>query len=183
MTVEATAPDVLDIDVGELNAEQLRVRPSEAPRTRRRNSASGTWLAANGVERDYGEAVSWFRRAAEQGNALAQDDLGVMYRDGRGVPEDYEQAVRWVPPGGRARQRRRPETSASCTVPGRGVREDEEEAARWYRRAADQGNPRAQYNLGLAHGSSTAGFQQHGGTARRPTRATPTPQERLDGLR
>jgi TPR repeat protein len=34
---------------------------------------------------------------------------------------------------------------------GRGVPQDYAEAARWYRRAAEQGDPQAQYNLGLAY--------------------------------
>ena len=32
---------------------------------------------------------------AEQGDARAQNNLGVMYDDGRGVPQDYAQAVKW----------------------------------------------------------------------------------------
>lgn len=34
--------------------------------------------------------------AAEQGNARAQYNLGVMYANGTGVPEDYVQAYAWV---------------------------------------------------------------------------------------
>ena len=33
--------------------------------------------------------------AAEQGNADAQDNLGVMYANGKGVPQDYKIAVKW----------------------------------------------------------------------------------------
>jgi len=32
---------------------------------------------------------------AEQGNAYAQDNLGVMYEYGQGVPQDYAEAVKW----------------------------------------------------------------------------------------
>ena len=32
---------------------------------------------------------------ARQGNASAQNSLGVMYADGEGVPEDDVEAVRW----------------------------------------------------------------------------------------
>ena len=32
---------------------------------------------------------------AEQGNAIAQNNLGIMYRRGRGVAENYAEAVRW----------------------------------------------------------------------------------------
>ncbi len=48
-----------------------------------------------GVAQDYGDAVKWYRRAAEQGNALAQFNLGVMYANGQGVAQDYAEAVKW----------------------------------------------------------------------------------------
>jgi hypothetical protein len=32
---------------------------------------------------------------ANQGNAIAQTNLGVLYRDGKGVPQDYAEALRW----------------------------------------------------------------------------------------
>jgi TPR repeat protein len=35
-------------------------------------------------KRDAAEAVRWFRKAAEQGNADAQINLGLMYESGRG---------------------------------------------------------------------------------------------------
>jgi TPR repeat protein len=37
----------------------------------------------------------WYRRAAESGNANAQNNLARMYEDGRGVPKDYSEAVKW----------------------------------------------------------------------------------------
>ncbi len=48
-----------------------------------------------GVPQDYARAVKWFRKAAEQGQALAQSNLGFMYYEGRGVPQDYAQAHMW----------------------------------------------------------------------------------------
>ena len=39
--------------------------------------------------------MSWFRKAAEQGEARAQTALGVMYEDGHGVPPDYVLAHMW----------------------------------------------------------------------------------------
>ena len=35
---------------------------------------------------DYAQAVSWYRKAAQQGYAEAQYTLGWMYANGRGVP-------------------------------------------------------------------------------------------------
>ena len=62
-----------------------------------------------GVVRDYEAAVALYRRAAEQGDARGQGNLGAMYSNGWGVPQDKEVAVRWYPPGGRARKRARAE--------------------------------------------------------------------------
>jgi len=39
--------------------------------------------------------VKWLRRAAEQGFADAQNDLGYLYAYGRGVPQDYVAAHMW----------------------------------------------------------------------------------------
>ena len=41
------------------------------------------------------EAVSWFRKAAEQGHAEAEYHLGRCYRDGEGVAPDLSEAIRW----------------------------------------------------------------------------------------
>lgn len=40
-------------------------------------------------------AVKWFTLAAEQGEANAQSNLGVMYAKGEGVPENDKTAVKW----------------------------------------------------------------------------------------
>ena len=45
---------------------------------------------------DDAEAVRWFRLGAEQGNALAQFNLGLMYTKGEGVPEDDVTAYAWL---------------------------------------------------------------------------------------
>ena len=41
------------------------------------------------------EAVKWFRKAAEQGDAIAQFALGFMYYKGKGVEPDNGKAYRW----------------------------------------------------------------------------------------
>jgi TPR repeat protein len=48
-----------------------------------------------GVPQNYAEAVKWYRKGADQGNAHAQTFLGIMYRDGQGVPQDYVEAHKW----------------------------------------------------------------------------------------
>ena len=48
-----------------------------------------------GVTRDYAEAMRWYLMAANQGNALAQDNIGDLYANGLGVPRDLGQARQW----------------------------------------------------------------------------------------
>ena len=60
------------------------------------NTISGTCTAiGEGVPQDYAAAASWYRKAAEQGYARAQNNLGVMYDNGEGVPQDYVTAHMW----------------------------------------------------------------------------------------
>ena len=40
--------------------------------------------------------IEQLRKAAEQGAASAQFNLGVIYDNGEGVPQDYVQAHKWV---------------------------------------------------------------------------------------
>src|SRR5262249_55913234 len=40
-------------------------------------------------------SAMWFRKAAEQGDALAQCTLAEIYDAGRGVPQDHAEALKW----------------------------------------------------------------------------------------
>ncbi|MDP7056148.1 MAG: sel1 repeat family protein, partial [Alphaproteobacteria bacterium] len=44
---------------------------------------------------DYATALREWKPLAEQGNARAQNNLGVMYEKGLGVLQDYKTAVKW----------------------------------------------------------------------------------------
>ena len=49
----------------------------------------------NGVLKDSVQAVFWYRKSAEQGNAWGQNSLGAMYENGNGVPKDLVIAYMW----------------------------------------------------------------------------------------
>jgi TPR repeat protein len=49
----------------------------------------------NGDVQDYAEAVKWYRKAAEQGDAIAQNMLGFSYVKGKGVLQDTIAAHMW----------------------------------------------------------------------------------------
>jgi TPR repeat protein len=54
------------------------------------------YAKGEGVSKDSTEAVKWFRKAVDQGNAQAQLNLGVMYFLGEGVPRNLVQAHFWL---------------------------------------------------------------------------------------
>ena len=44
---------------------------------------------------DFATALKEWKPLAEEGNAVAQNNLGLMYHNGWGVPQDYKEAVYW----------------------------------------------------------------------------------------
>ena len=53
------------------------------------------YLAGRGVPQDYGEAIKWYRRAAEQDILPAMNNLGVIYATGQGVKRNETEAIKW----------------------------------------------------------------------------------------
>ena len=51
---------------------------------------------AEGVAKDLEQAAVWTRRAAAQGDAMAQCSLGVAYYNSQGVEQDTKEAIRWL---------------------------------------------------------------------------------------
>jgi TPR repeat protein len=109
------------------------------------------YARGQGLPKDYRVAIQWYRRAAEQGDALAQFQLGVLYANGQGVRQNYEIAGQWYR---RAADQGDAVAQFNLGVRyanGQGVPQNDELAGRWYRRAAQQGHARAQSNLGVLY--------------------------------
>jgi TPR repeat protein len=53
------------------------------------------YLYGLGVHQDDKVAVEWYRKAANQGHAGAQHNLGAMYQTGRGVEQNMKMAMEW----------------------------------------------------------------------------------------
>ena len=97
---------------------------------------------------NYIKAVECFFKAAEQGNANAQNNLGWMYDKGRGVTQDYVEAVKWYRKAAEQGHANAQNYLGVMYRDGRGVAQSDAEAAKWYRKAAEQGEMYAQNNLG-----------------------------------
>ena len=90
---------------------------------------------------DYATAFQIFRPLADQGDAHAQFNLGVMYDRGQGVPQDYAQALVWLLKAADQGIAQAQANLGWMYANGRGVRQDFAQAVIWLRKAADQGTP------------------------------------------
>jgi TPR repeat protein len=126
------------------------------------------------VAKDFVQAAAWYRKAADQGHASAQYNLGVCYRDGAGVAMNAFEAAKWYR---KAAEQGHAEAAKSldefhtesltrfrkaaeqgdaeaqnnlgkCYAEGEGVPQDFVQALKWYRKAAEQGHAEALFNLG-----------------------------------
>jgi hypothetical protein len=92
------------------------------------------------VERDFGTAMAWYRRAAEHGHTGAAVTLGNIYFRGQNVTGDPTEAARWyhmaAEQGDLFSQRRLAEMYQN----GNGVEKNTTEAIKWYRKAAREQN-------------------------------------------
>ena len=96
---------------------------------------------------DYAKAFSGFHALAEDGSAVAQLRLGLMYRNGDGATANSEEAARWIR---LAAEQGIADAQFGLGVMiqnGDGVLRDPVEAAHWYSLAAQRGCATAQINL------------------------------------
>jgi tetratricopeptide (TPR) repeat protein len=98
-------------------------------------------------DQSYGQAVQWYRKAAEQGHAGAQYSMGRMYDLGWGVAEDNIQAVQWYRKAAEQGYAGAQYNLGMMYDHGWGVTKDNDQAVQWYRRAAKQGYAVAQGEL------------------------------------
>ncbi len=100
---------------------------------------------------DYATVVRELRPLAEQGDAEAQYNLGVMYTNGQGVPQDDAEALQWYRKAAEQGNAGAQYNLGVTYNNGQGVAQDYAEAAKWYRKAGEQGVAEAQHNLGLMY--------------------------------
>lgn len=103
------------------------------------------------------EALKWFRLAADQGNARAEERLGQLYYEGRGEPQDYVQAAAWFRKAAEHGDRGAQQRLAQMYHDGKGLSADAEEAKKWRAAAAQSPPPTPCYpRTTSVEGSSSA---------------------------
>ena len=86
------------------------------------------------------ETIAELKAKAEKGDAIAQYNLGVCYRDGQGVAKDAVEAVKWYLKAANQGLAIAQVNLALMYDDGQGVETNYTEAAKWSRKAAEQGN-------------------------------------------
>ena len=100
-------------------------------------------------------------KKAEQGYAVAQYGLGLMYYFGKGVPQDYKQAADWYTKAAEQGHASAQYALGVMHKNGQGVPQDYKQAVYWFTKAAEQGDDRAQHNLGFMYGNGQGVTQDY----------------------
>ena len=124
-------------------------------------SAAWGYREGYGTAVDHVEAVKWVRKAAEQGFARAQHDLGLMYEFGRGVERSYEKAVEWYQKAAEQGAASAQGLLGEMYYYGRGVEQSDVKAAEWVLKVAEQGLAMAQNILGVMYANGTGVEQSY----------------------
>ena len=128
----------------------------------------GMYYYGNGVSEDYAESMKWNQLAAEQGHPVSQYLLGEMNYKGIGVPVDYLKGVKWYRLAaeqgfvdaqlmlsswygvwGEAIYSGLHENAKIEDIPKDYL--DVAEAFKWEKKAAEQGNPQAEFGVGVSY--------------------------------
>jgi TPR repeat protein len=103
------------------------------------------------IPQNYAQAIKWYNRAAESGNASAKVQLASMYINATGAPKDYARAIGLCRSAG--------SFGYYCLghmySHGFGAPADFNEASKWYHKGADAGNSASMLALGQMYWKGT----------------------------
>ncbi len=80
------------------------------------------------------------RNVADQGDTVAQYNLGLMYFTGDGVVKNYIEAVKWIMKAAEQGHADAQYLLGTIYFTGKGVTKNNSEAIKWFKKAAEQGH-------------------------------------------
>lgn len=119
----------------------------------------------DGVAQNFATAAEWFAKAAEAGDARAQNYLGRYYHSGYGVEKNQEQALRWLAAAAQSGDPQFLHDLASALENGADGSSDPARAAEFYAAAANLGHLPSKVSLGVLYQNGT-GVEQDFARAR-----------------
>lgn len=135
----------------------------------------------------YGLALRGFSLRAWEGDEVAQDNLGMMYANGKGTPRDFQQAAVWYRKSAQQGYAPAQRRLAGLYENGNGVAFDISVALEWYRKAVAQNFVPAQRDMGILLSAAKAGAFQDLDTAKilltqAKEHGDPIAEERLEAM-
>lgn len=118
-------------------ARELWLPLAESGDVRAQYAIGRLYEKGKGVERDFGRAFIWYRKAAEKNHADSQYRLAVGYAYGLGVKRNEAMGLSWLRKAANNGHRRAQKVLARAYEDGRlGLVADPEQARYWYGKAA-----------------------------------------------
>ena len=111
---------------------------------------------------DFNIAFTEYLPLAKNGNAVAQERIGELYRRGLGVKQDYAESFAWYLKSAQQNSAEGQYFVAVLYKNGAGVAKNDQEAESWYLKSANQGHLGAQVSLGqfyMAKGNFSEGLK------------------------
>src|SRR5512146_1948589 len=100
---------------------------------------------------EYEATAKELRKSAEEGDASAQNTLGLLYHEGKGVPQNYRQAKQWFELAAKQGHAGAQVNLGTLYLHGDGAPQSAQMALFWFRLAAEQGDALAFAKLGLMY--------------------------------
>ena len=113
------------------------------------------------ITSDDSSTLSQLRKAAEQGDAEAQCQLGELYMRGEGVAKDQTEGIQWILKSAEQGYATAQLYLGICYAAGAGVPRDAAQGALWLQKAAEQGVPDAQAMLAQYYFTGTGVDQDY----------------------
>ena len=100
---------------------------------------------------DFKTALTEWVPLAQQGNASAQHNVGLIYENGKGVLENDKTAVKWYTKAAEQGFANAQYSLGNMYDLGKGVSENDKIAVKWYTLAAKQGHAKGQLATGMMY--------------------------------
>ena len=93
--------------------------------------------------------MKWYRKAAEQGNAAAQYNLGYCYQYGQGVEQNYQEAVKWYRKAAEQGNAAAQCNLGICYYKGQGVERDLDKAKEMFKKVLETETEGENYEIAM----------------------------------
>jgi TPR repeat protein len=103
----------------------------------------------------------WQKRAVDLGDAVAMNNIGVLYAGGQGVSQDYQEAMKWYRKAVDLGDTVAMSNIGFLYANGLGVSQDYQETMKWYRKAVDLGDASAMKYIGALYANGQGVSQDY----------------------